>query len=257
MGLCLNGISECPQRYKTTAITSYIRRALSHCNTWKATSDEIDYSTQMLIDNGYTNTDVQNATRNVIDAWYNTNTDGDNNNNNNAQDIKIFYKNQYHCNYKKDEKAIRDIVMNNVSIVNNDVKLKFIIYYSNRKTANLIMKNNPLSMTSPLKRRNVVYHFKCPLPGCTGEYVGMTTMTLSKRISCHAQEGNIYSHFNNTHNVRPTRDTLVDAIKVIDSNSDLRRLRFLEALHIANLKPSINVTQEPFLLPSYVPPRPR
>ena len=119
------------------------------------------------------------------------------------------------------------------------------------------MKNNPTDTTSPLKRRNVVYHFKCPLPECSGQYIGMTTMTLSKRMSCHVQQGNIYSHFVNCHNVTPNRETLIDGTKVIDSSPDLRRLRFLEALHIAIAKPSINVTQEPFLLPSCTAPRPR
>ena len=73
---------------------------------------------------------------------------------------------------------------------------------------------------------------------------------LSKRISCHAQEGNIFNHYNNVHNCRPSRATLVDAIEIIDYEADPRRLRLLEALHISSIKPSINVTQEPMLLPS-------
>ena len=253
MGLCLNGMSECPQRYKKTAITSYIRRALSHCSTWKSTSDEIEFSSQMLINDGYSNHDVQKATREVMDKWYNTTNANNNNNETNTPDIKVFYRNQFHHNYRRDEKALRDIITENVKTTNDNVKMKFIIFYSNKKTANLIMKNNPVEARSPLKRRNVVYHFKCPLPGCTSEYIGMTTMTLSKRISCHMQEGNIYSHFNNVHNTNPVRETLIDAFEVIDCNSDLRKLRFLEALHISNIKPSINVTQEPFLLPSLTP----
>ena len=112
----------------------------------------------------------------------------------------------------------------------------------------MIMKNNPQDARS-LKRRNVVYHFQCPLPGCTGEYIGMTTMTLSKRISCHVQEGNIHSHFADLHNVNPDRTTIVNSTKIIDCSSDYKRLRFSEALHIANKKPSLNVTQEPYLLP--------
>ena len=73
---------------------------------------------------------------------------------------------------------------------------------------------------------------------------------LSKRISCHLQEGNILNHFKNKHNSRPVRATSIDAFEIIDCSTDLRRLKFLEAIHIANKKPSINVTQEAFLLPS-------
>ena len=91
---------------------------------------------------------------------------------------------------------------------------------------------------------------------CTHEYIGMTTMRLSKRISCHAQEGTIFSHFKNMHNITPVRDQLINSIEIIDSNSNPKRLRFLEAIHILEKKPSLNCTQEPMLLPTNVPPRP-
>ena len=119
------------------------------------------------------------------------------------------------------------------------------------------MKNKSTE-TRPLKRTNVVYKFKCPIPGCPETYVGMTTMTLSKRISCHSQEGNIFAHFMTAHNSRPpTRDVMTEAFEIIDCETNTRKLQILEALHIAKIKPSINITQEPFLLPSCVAPRQR
>ena len=94
--------------------------------------------------------------------------------------------------------------------------------------------------------------------GCAHEYIGMTTMRLSKRISCHAQEGAIYNHYSNIHNRHISRDQLVESIDIIDSAGDPRRLRYLEAIHILEKKPIINNTQEPLLLPSIVtPPPPR
>ena len=208
----------------------------------------------MLVNNGYSNKEVNKTIKSTIDAWYSNTSQPVAN-----QDpsIKIFYKNQFHHNYKKDEKALRDIISNNVKIVDENVKLKFVIYYCNKKSSNLIMKNNPLDVRSPLKSRNVVYRFKCPLAGCTSEYIGMTTMTLSKRISCHVQEGNIHDHFVNIHNVNPVRQTIVDSFKILDCNNDFKRLRFLEALYIAKEKPNLNVTQEPYLLPSLTTVRPR
>ena len=247
MGLCLNGVSECPDRYKRTAISAYIKRALTHCSSWKAATDEIDHSTQVLVNNGYSNCEIQKTTRKAIDSWY---TSNNNSTDDDPPTIKLFYKNQYHKNYRKDEKALRDIITNNIHVIDQETKLKLIIYYSNKRTCNLIMKNNPLDTRSSLKRRNVVYQFTCPIPRCPGEYIGMTTLALSKRISCHAQEGNVYNHFVNNHNMTPDRNTIVNSFKIIDCNSDLRRLRFLEALHIAEKKPNINITQEPFMLPS-------
>ena len=253
MGLCLNGVSECPQRYRRTAIASYIRRALTHCSSWKSTIEEIEYATQMLVDNGFSNSEIQRVVGDVMNKWY----DAADAIHEDADDIKIYYKNQYHRYYKKDEKALRDIINENVVPTDPNVKLKLTIYYKSRKTASIIMRNNPSGLTPPLRKRNVVYLFKCPHAGCPASYIGMTTMTLSKRISCHAQEGNVFSHFMQVHFVRPTRDTLIDAFKVIDTDQDPRRLRLLEALHIVNDKPSINVTQEPFLLPSCTTQRPR
>ena len=68
--------------------------------------------------------------------------------------------------------------------------------------------------------------------GCTGEYIGITTMTHSKRISCHVQEGNIHSHFADLHNVNPDSSAIVNSTKIIDYSSDYKRVRFLEALHM-------------------------
>ena len=31
-GQCLNGRSECPQKYKDSTVTAYIRRAITHCS---------------------------------------------------------------------------------------------------------------------------------------------------------------------------------------------------------------------------------
>ena len=141
MGLCLNGLSECPDRYRKTAISAYIRRALTHCSSWKSTTDEIDNATQMLLNNGYSNKEVSRITKQTIDAWYTNNNEAANNED---HVIKLFHKNQFHNNYKKDEKALRNIINENVTVSDENAKLKLVIYYKNKKTTNLIMKNNPL-----------------------------------------------------------------------------------------------------------------
>ncbi|XP_076058667.1 uncharacterized protein LOC143035687 [Oratosquilla oratoria] len=40
-GQCMNGKSECQQRYINSTISAYIRRALTHCNTWTNVHTEI------------------------------------------------------------------------------------------------------------------------------------------------------------------------------------------------------------------------
>ena len=251
MGLCLNGASECPQRYRRSTITSYIRRALTHCSSWKETMKEIEFASQTLINNGFSNTEIHKVTRDTINKWYDS--DGNTNQNNK---IKIYYQNQYHRHYQQDERALRKIIDDNVKVLNEEDQLSLTIYYKNRKTSSLILRNNPSPTTPILKRRNVVYQFICPNAECTASYIGKTTMTLSKRISCHALEGNIFTHFRDSHgSPPPSREDFVKTFEIVDQEANPRKLSILEALHIAKQKPSINVTQEPFLLPSCTTPR--
>ena len=215
--------------------------------------EEIDNATQVLVNNGFNNKEINYQVRKIIDKWYKE--DANPIPASNHQEVRIFYKNQWHRNYKKDESALRDIINNNVKPVDN-ITVRFIMYYKSKKTCNLILKNNPSSPSDLLKRRNVVYKFKCSVTSCTHEYIGMTTMRLSKRISCHVQEGAIFSHYRNNHNCKPARDTLINCMEILDSNSCQKRLRYLEALYILEQKPSLNCTQEPLLLPTMLTHRP-
>ena len=249
LGLCLNGKSECPDRYKDSTITSYLRRAITHCSTWSSTSAEINKASQILVNNGFPNRRIEQITKKIINKWYagefNAPTDHDPN-----QQIHLFYKSQYHPAHKQDEKAVKTIIKDHLKPSNDNDQIKLIIYYKNRRTSSLFMKNNPTPKQEMIKQRNVVYHFSCPVQGCSQDYVGMTTTRLSKRISCHVQEGAIHNHMTRTHNRRPTRDQIIQNTTIIDRQTDNKRLRFLEALHILEMKPSINRTDEPLLLPT-------
>ena len=253
LGLCLNGQSECPERYKDSTINAYLRRAITHCSTWSATSAEINKASQILVNNGFPNRRIEHLTKKIINKWYNGDFDKLHDNEPHRQ-LRLFYKNQYHPSYKHDEKALRDILKDNLKPTNDDDEVKLVIYYKNRKTSSLIMKNNLAPKQEMIKQRNVVYQYRCPVQGCSHDYIGMTTTRLSKRISCHVQEGAINNHMKRLHNRRPTRDELIQAIEILDHEPDNRRLRFLEALHILEKKPTINKTDEPLLLPTTLQP---
>ena len=60
----------------------------------------------------------------------------------------------------------------------------------------------------------------------------MTTMHLSKRLSCHQQEGAIFNHFKNEHHTRPTKDVLLKCMKIAGKTDKELRLRLKEALFI-------------------------
>ena len=244
LGMCLNGDSECPRKFKNSAIDAYIRRALSHCSSWHLTNQELEHCTQTLVNNGYSNKQIQKRIRLYIDRWYNRTTNEDA-----PPNLKLFYRAYYHRNHRQDEAALRNIIHDNVKTTDEN-QLKLIIYYKNKKTSQLLLKNNPSPQQEDLKKRNVVYLFQCPEVGCPHTYIGMTTTRLSKRLSCHLQEGAIKNHYYREHGDNLDRPTLTGATSIIDSANDSKRLRILEALNILQQRPSLNTTQESFLLPS-------
>ena len=83
--------------------------------------------------------------------------------------IPVYYNNQMHCNYKLDERIIKELIYENTKCVNQNDKMNVIIYYKNPKTCNLIMKNNPEPRPEPLEQSNLIYEFTCPLNHTTEE----------------------------------------------------------------------------------------
>ena len=236
---------ECLENYRRSVIDTYIRRALTHCSTWHLANEEIEQATQILVNNGFSNKEINKRIRNIIDKWYLNPAENDP-----CRKIKLFYKGYFHNKYKQDENALKKIIQENVIPTDSTTKVHLNIYYRNSKTEQLLLKNNPSPPPEDLKKRNVVYRFKCPEVGCAHSYIGLTTTKLTKRIACHLQEGNIYNHFRRAHNKRSSRTDVTEAKEIIDAVQDPKRLRYLEALHILEIKPSLNVTQETLLLPT-------
>ena len=48
-----------------------------------------------------------------------------------------------HKDYKKDEVIMRRIVSSNVAATDPDSEINLIIYYKNKKTSQMLMKNSP------------------------------------------------------------------------------------------------------------------
>ena len=135
--------------------------------------------------------------KSILSKWYNEPTtapfaDGN---------IKLYYRAFMHTTYKESEKTMKKIIIDNVTSMDNSKKIQLTAYHKNKKTLNLLMKNHPKPTEDPLKQSKVVYCFLCSIQGCLGIYIGMTTMRLSKKISCHVQEGAIYKHLSASHNL--------------------------------------------------------
>lgn len=155
--------------------------------------------------------------------------------------IPIYYESQTHPNYKTEERVIKNIILNNTECQKVDHKLQVVVYYKNKKTSNLVMKNNLSPPLKYLEQTNVIYKFSCSLSHSQAtEYIGFTQTTLSQRLTSHRQSGSIHNHFKTAHNIKPTREQLTDNTRVIARARDRYRLAIKEALVILEETPIIN-----------------
>ena len=241
-GKCLNYKSECPDRYKLSVINNYLNRAYKVSSSWENFHNEILHVKQVLVNNNYPNSLVDMQIKKYLGKKVN--------NENSSQGksvVPIYYEAQMHDNYKLEERIIKNLIYDNTKCLQPDSRLNLIIYYKNQRTSHLVMKNNMSPRPTLLQQSNVVYKFSCPLPHSQAvEYVGMTQTTLSRRLTCHAQDGGICKHFVNHHLTKPTREQLTENTTVIARSSDRFKLCIKEALYIMKLGPLINKQYDNF-----------
>ena len=108
------------------------------------------------------------------------------------------------------------------------------------------MRNNMMKKPRDLSKTNVIYDFQCKrgdcehLPRRSVTYDGLTTNTLSRRLSVHLQVGAIRHHFDNKHDTRITRKEILNFTRIRYKMRDTNRLEILEALIINTEDPEIN-----------------
>ena len=242
-GICLNGKSECPDRYKKTVVLSFVKRAWTTCSSYEFFQSEITRVKQVLINNSYTNSLVDRVIKEFIQKVKSTPVSLE------KQRTKqdIFYRNQMNTAYKVDEQVLKKIIHDNVKCKDENTKLNLIVYYKNTKTKSMVMRNN---LTRKKTKRdtdqaNIIYEFRCPNDECIRQklnnvYIGYTTCTLSRRLSLHLQNGAIKEHSINTHGNKMDRNTIVENTKVRYREQDQNRLEILEAILILFDKPELN-----------------
>ena len=212
---------------------------MKSCSTWSDLDLEFSRIRQILVNNGYSNTEIDNEIRKHLDR-VSANEEKDDTKKN---DVVLYYRNYMSPAHKVDERVIRNIVHDCVKCTSPNDRIKLEIYYQNKKAHNLVMKNNALSDGSKLKRANVVYQFFCPHEDCrlhSASYIGSTSTTLSRRLTMHLREGSPKEHMSLRHSLSLTRKQLVENTIIIARSSAPNRLRILEALYIKDRNPTIN-----------------
>lgn len=236
-GQTMNGDSECPKRYHTSVIRGFIRRAIKYCSEWETVHAELERSKQILVNNGYSNHEIDHEIKSQMDRVNTKQV------NEKPDTITLFVKNQMSSAYRVDEKVLKHIVLSNTKPTHDNVKIKVQIFYKNRKMHNLIMKNNLTQNDDKLKRTNVIYKYSCPDEDCLlrkTDYIGLTTTTLSRRLTMHLGDGAPRDHTTQAHNRHITRKDLTENTTILTTCSNRRRLYVLEALFIRKEKPKLN-----------------
>ena len=169
-----------------------------------------------------------------------------------VESIKLYYKNHMSTDYKTDEKIIKEIIDKHVHPTDPNKHISLIIYYKTKKTAHLLLRNRPSVNKSPLQEDHVIYQHTCNSEECgPHSYIGMTRTKLTRRLTCHLQNGAIKNHYASLHDSHLTRQELVDNTVILDREQDPRRLLFLEAIYITTRQPTMNTQLDDFqLLPS-------
>ena len=156
---------------------------------------------------------------------------------------EAFYCNQFSASYKTDERIIKSIVTNNTSCIDSSDKLKLIIYYKSAKIPAIVTKNDQSPPVATLQQSDLVYEYTCNRDGCERlpcSYIGVTTTTLSRRLTMHLQHGAIKLHHHQVHQQPPTRGDLVANTRIICRETNFTRLHKMEAFHILQNRPTMN-----------------
>lgn len=241
-GNVMNAQSECPDRYKKSVLRAFIKRALRHCSSYIALHAELTRMKQILLNNGYSNSEIDKEINEQMEKQASHEDTEDK-----PAMVRLYYRNFMNTAYKDDERALRNIITSNVICKDKDKKLQLTIYYKNKKTRNLVMRNNTNNISKPSKSTNVVYKFTCSHEDCrpqTVSYIGATTTTLSRRLTMHKTRGAIKDHIETVHRTQITRQILDKNTEVLRTVPDQKRLWILEALYLREYSPVINVQGE-------------
>ena len=137
-GIYLNASSECPDRYKDGTISALIHRTFKFSSNGMAFQQSITNLKQSFVNNGYSNTRFDS----VFNKYMQKISSPPEATQQEGNTIEVYYKNQFSSAYKTDEKVMNDIIGKNVKCVNDNDRLKLVIYYKSMTTKSLVMKNN-------------------------------------------------------------------------------------------------------------------
>ena len=250
-GRCLNARGECPDNYKKSVVSAYVKRAFTHCTSWKDVHAELDRIRQLLTNNGYSDKMIETAISKKMEEFQlqeiSRQTPEEEN-------LIVYHRLDYGSAYHDECHALQGIIKRCVTPREPYKKVLLRIYSKPNLTSSLVMKNNTAPEGPKEMCTNVVYKFSCPEETCKSpskDYLGHTTTTLRRRLQAHRNQGAIHQHFVDIHDRKPALQELIDSTTIIHKESRYSRLLITEAVSIAIQKPSLNIQMDSnYLLPS-------
>ncbi|XP_066952347.1 uncharacterized protein [Macrobrachium rosenbergii] len=247
-GRCLNARGECPDAYKKSVVSAYVKRALTHCTSWRDVNNELDRIRQLLTNNGYADRIIEAAIKKKIDEFYQPTTTTA------EENLVIYHRLHYGTAYREECRSLRGIIDRGVTPKAPYKKINLRLYSKPNLVAALIMKNSTAPVGPKEMCTNVVYKFICPEEMCkshSNTYIGHTTTTLRRRMLAHRNQGAIHQHFIDIHDRKPSLQELIEGAQVVHKENNYGRLLIAEAVSIAIQKPTLNIQQESdHILPS-------
>ena len=157
VGACMNAKGDTPAQYKTSVIKGFLYRARSLCSDHGDMMLEIKRCKQILVNNGYSNIEVEKEIKSFLRRMDSPPSESQSE----GSIHTLFYRNFMNNKCKEDERVLKRIVKENVSLKDNRDRLKLVIYYKNMKSRNLIMRNNCAKKPREFAKTHVVYKFRC------------------------------------------------------------------------------------------------
>ena len=212
------------QIYKTSVISSFVRRALTHCSSWAATHAELKRISQLITNNGYNKAEIDEVIKRRLDTFLTKHQTQEEP----STKINLYYNNtMLSSSYKSDEKAMKNIIYMNVKpTTDTDAKLNLTkYYYKTRRTANFIMKSSCLPKTISLQDVNerhlptnthaLLVTAVASTPSILAGYTTTTLAAVQENLRPPTvQHGAILRHYQEQHGVTLNRNQM-DANTII------------------------------------------
>ena len=94
-----------PRDVQKSVISAYVKRALTHCSTWRLVNAELDRIRQLLTNNGFRGDMIEEGIRKQMEKFYKEEEKAIKND----KEVIIYHKMSYNNAFKQEANALQNI----------------------------------------------------------------------------------------------------------------------------------------------------